>query len=238
MSRYRPEYVSIEEYGRRVQSNRARMALHEAAKATWLAPMDNPKLKFAKRDEAAFAGDLTEAQKIAAKLEPQLLYLYDVLKRGEVDREKEATPRWQAGFDLAMGRVMAVKVRTQAYNMMLAAAKRGLKFKEREEQHLGRSSPPTRSKSAARWRRKPPRLASTSNASCKDHEGTPWAYLAQKELERPLGWTWQEIKEAVPVPTSWRSDGASRGDVKILSRTLRELRYAFKVFARTATGGR
>ena len=31
-------------------------------------------------------------------------------------------------------------------------------------------------------------------------------------------------------PTSWRRDRTSRGDLKFLSRTLRELRYAFKVF--------
>ena len=32
-------------------------------------------------------------------------------------------------------------------------------------------------------------------------------------------------------PTSWRPISTSRGDLKILSRTLRELRYAFKVFS-------
>ena len=32
-----------------------------------------------------------------------------------------------------MGRVLAVKVRTEAYNAMLAAAKRGLKLKDPEQ---------------------------------------------------------------------------------------------------------
>jgi hypothetical protein len=25
-----------------------------------------------------------------------------------------------------------------------------------------------------------------------DHQGTPWAYLAELELERQMGWAWQE----------------------------------------------
>ena len=39
-------------------------------------------------------------------------------------------PRWQAGYDLARGRALAVKVRTEGYNTMLALAKQGLKFKD------------------------------------------------------------------------------------------------------------
>src|SRR5690606_12572544 len=79
--------------------------------------------------EAEFANALSEAQKDAAKLEPKINQLYEHLAQGEADRAKETSLRWQAGYDLAMGRVLAVKVRTEAYNAMLAQAKTGLKFK-------------------------------------------------------------------------------------------------------------
>ena len=62
-----------------------------------------------------------------------------MLQQGEADREKETVMRWQAGYDLAMGRTLAAKVRTEGYNAMLAAAKRGLKPGDRE-QHLGAQS--------------------------------------------------------------------------------------------------
>lgn len=199
MRRYRPEYVSGEEYMRRVQSNRARLALHEAAKFTWLTPMAKPKLKFEKRDEAQFSGDLTEAQKAAAKLEPRLLALYDVLKKGEVDREKEATPRWQAGFDLAIGRVMAVKVRTQAYNMMLAAAKRGLKFED-EKNNTWELVPADTIEVGSQMEKEAAKAREYLERVVREHEGTPWAYLAKKELETPLGWTWKESYTKPPAP--------------------------------------
>ncbi|MEQ8785723.1 MAG: vWA domain-containing protein [Pirellulaceae bacterium] len=197
MSRYRPEYVSGEEYMRRVNSNRARLALHMASKATWLTPMEEPKLKFVKRDEATFSGDLTEAQKSAAKLEPLLLGLFDVLKKGEVDREKEATPRWQAGFDLAIGRVMAVMVRTQAYNMMLASAKRGLKF-ENEKNNTWTLTPADTIEVGSQMEKAADKAREYLERVVRDHEGTPWAYLAQRELDRPLGWTWEESFTAPP----------------------------------------
>ena len=38
----------------------------------------------------------------------------------------------------------------------------------------------------------------------------------------------QQIKESAD---KLAADGSSRGDLKIISRTLRELRYAFKVFS-------
>jgi Mg-chelatase subunit ChlD len=199
MSRYRPEYVSGEEYMRRVQANRARMALHQAAQYSWKSSMEDPKLKFVKRDEATFSGDLTEAQKSAAKLEPLLVGMYDVLKKGEVDREKEATPRWQAGYDLAMGRVMAVMVRTQSYNMMLAAAKRGLKF-ENAKNNTWTLKPADTIEVGSQMEKAANKAREYLERVVRDHEGTPWAYLAQKELDNPLGWTWEESYTAPPKP--------------------------------------
>ena len=36
-----------------------------------------------------------------AKIEPKIEALFNILKLGEADREKETSLRWQAGFDLA-----------------------------------------------------------------------------------------------------------------------------------------
>jgi len=64
--------------------------------------------------DAQFARDLSNAQRTAAKLEPKVDELVTILRQGERDRNKVTTPRWQAGYDIAMGRSLGViKVRTE-----------------------------------------------------------------------------------------------------------------------------
>ena len=127
MRKYRPDYTSVETYWKRVRSNSARAALVQAAQQSWVSQMKEPQLYFEKKDEAAFVQAINLAQRTAAVLSPQVNVIYEILRKGESDRPEETNPRWQAGYDLAMGRVMAVKVRTDAYNVMLAKAKTGLK---------------------------------------------------------------------------------------------------------------
>jgi hypothetical protein len=92
---------------------------------------------------------------------------------------------------LAIGRALAVKVRTEGYNVMLAQAKQGLKFKDPRNDT---------------WVLRPAREVTANSALAKDalaataylqrvvaeHPGTPWAMDAERELEQPLGWQWRE----------------------------------------------
>ena len=191
MRRYRPDYVSIEEYQRRLKSNLARESLVAASKATWITQMDSPQLRFVKQEEAAFVSALTEAQKVAAKLEPQIAVIYDVLKRGEAEREKEASPRWQAGYDLAMGRVAAAKVRVESYNAMLALAKRGMVFQQ-ECNNTWTLDPSDEISVGSQLEKIADKARMYLTRVVEDHPGTPWALLAQRELNEPLGWKWVE----------------------------------------------
>ena len=191
MRRYRPDYVTVAEYRRRLSSNRARSALVEAATKSWTTPLENIRREFPKIDEAQLAEDLTRAQRAAAILEPALADLVATLRRGERDRPDLESPRWQAGFDLAMGRALASKVRAEGYNTMLAQAKQGMSFEN------------TRNDT---WVLRPSREISTGSVAAgeaeqatvyltrvtEEHAGTPWALLAQRELKQPLGWQWKE----------------------------------------------
>ncbi|MBW3597032.1 MAG: VWA domain-containing protein [Planctomycetes bacterium] len=199
MRKYRPDYVPREEYMRRVRENKAREALLIAANESWVSQMEAPQTRFAKTDEASFVNALSEAQKQAAKLEPQLHRLYEILKVGEVDRPKEDTLRWQAGFDLAMGRVLAAKARTEAYNAMLAAAKRGLKFKD-EKNNTWILEPADEISVGSALEKAANKAREYLQRVVDEHPDTPWAYLAQKELENPIGWRWAE--EYTPPPGS------------------------------------
>ncbi len=199
MRRYRPDYVSAAQYRRSLNKNKAKLSLVRAAQLSWLEPMVEPRLEFPKRSEAQFAELLTEAQKQAAKLTPKIDRLYQVLKEGEKARDQIDRPRWQAGYDLAMGRAMAAKVRTVGYNVMLAKAKRGMKFSRQEndtwileasdEIHAGSSL----EKAAERALMYLTRVK-------ESHPGTPWALLAEQELRNPLGWVWTEHDKMKPPP--------------------------------------
>ncbi|MCH8923066.1 MAG: VWA domain-containing protein, partial [Planctomycetes bacterium] len=194
MQPYRPDYVSREEYEKMVRTNKARLALVKAAKQSSessVAAMRNPRLRFPKKNEADLAKRLTEAQKVAAKLAPEIDKLYQILKDGEADRANESKPRWKAGYDLAMGRTLAAKVRTDGYNAMLAKAKNGLKFKNADSDTWNiRPSDEITAGSALARGAKEARMY--LDRVVREHPDTPWALLAARELERPMGWTWQE----------------------------------------------
>lgn len=191
MRRYRPEYVSTREYTERVKRNAARSALIAASMRSQIEQMADPRLRFVKREEGEFAAALTEAQQAAAALEPKINGLYEILRQGESDRDKEDIARWQAGYDLAMGRVLAVKVRTEGYNQILAAAKRGLKFKN-EKNNTWVLTPANDITVGSQMVKMAERAKMYLQRVVKEHPGTPWALLAERELKDPLGWIWKE----------------------------------------------
>jgi hypothetical protein len=206
MRRYQPDYVPAQEYMRLLQTNRARRALITAAEMTWTSPMENVRLRFPKRDEAELAQSLSIAQRSAAILQPKINAICDVLLAGEEDRSGLKEPRWQAGFDLAIGRALAVKVRTDGYNVMLAEAKQGMPFKDpknntwilRADEHFAASG---LENLAAKARGYLERVV-------QDHPDTPWAMLAQRELRTPLGWRWDE--GFTPIPPRQEGNGRPR----------------------------
>ncbi|HUE73738.1 MAG TPA: vWA domain-containing protein [Pirellulaceae bacterium] len=191
MRRYRPDYVSAQDYLKNLERNAARAALVKAAASSQIEQMADPRLRFVKRDEGAFATDLTTAQQAAAALEPKINNLYELLRKGEADREKEDIARWQAGYDLAMGRVLAVKVRTEGYNQILAAAKRGLKFKDAKN-NTWVLTPSDEITVGSQMVKMAERAKMYLNRVVQEHPGTPWALLAERELKDPLGWKWKE----------------------------------------------
>jgi hypothetical protein len=192
MRRYRPEYVSINEYQKRVSENKARTALVQAATSSAkLTSLENPRLRFVKQDEAEFARELSTAQQAAAALEPKVNAIYQVLQQGENDRDSETVARWQAGYDLAMGRILAVKVRTETYNAMLAAAKRGLKPSDLKN-NTWVLQPSDEVSVGSQYAKLAERARMYLNRVVREHPDTPWATLAQRELKDPIGWRWKD----------------------------------------------
>jgi hypothetical protein len=189
MRNYAPDYLSEEDY-QALLSNAAARALHEAAKWKSPAVLQAPQLEFIKRDEGQLAGDLTNAQRLAASIEPSLDQAYELLKEGEIDRERLTSRRWQAAYDLAFGRAAVGKVRARGYNGMLARLKRGMSFQnpaskvwvlEPADEQVDSSL----QKIGQRGREYLERVV-------REHPNTPWAAIAQQDLETPSGWRWTE----------------------------------------------
>jgi hypothetical protein len=191
VSRYAPDYVSVEDYRQRLTENKARQALHEAAKLPRLKVDDSPDSRFTKTNEAQLARSLSQAQQFAAKHLPTIDRYYAVLSPGEADRDKLDSPRWQAEFDLAMGQTLALKARLEGYNSMIAALKRGKSFQNESSKEWVLEAADTFETESA-IRKLAERAKVYLDRVVKEHPGTPWAKIAETELKSPLGWTWKE----------------------------------------------
>jgi hypothetical protein len=199
MRHYQPDYVSPQTLDKEIAANRAKRALVTAAGMYEVPQMVLPETVFPRKSDGEFVALLGEAQKTAASLQPKIDTLYEVLRAGLSDRGRLREKRWQVGYDLALGRVLAAKVRTDAYNKTLAKAKFGMKFQN-----------PT----SDTWVLEPSndvaadavigKLAAQANelleGVLRQHAGTPWALLAGEELRIPLGYRWIEATTGVNDP--------------------------------------
>lgn len=203
MKRYKPDYVSFQTYSERTSSNVCRQALVQAAQLSTVAAMESPLRRFTRFDEAQFVTQVSRAQRSAAILEPQIDQLYQILRTGEQDRDRELSPRWQVGYDLAYGRVLASKVRVESYNAMLAMIKTSLKFEDEKNNTwvLAPAASIDTGSAAAKMAEKATQLL---RRVVNDHPDTPWAMLASKELEIPIGWKWTETFTEPPRPPEQR----------------------------------
>ena len=114
-----------------------------------------------------------------------------ILKKGETDRARLTLPRWQAGYDLAMGRAIAAKVRIEGYNAILAVLKRGRSFEKEGSTHWI-LEPANTIDAGSTLKKLSGRAQTYLQRVIQDHPGTPWAKLAEQELQTPVGWKWTE----------------------------------------------
>ncbi len=191
MQRYRPDYLPLKEYQRRVATSPLRQTLLQASQLARAATLEAGPQRFVRRDEAGLVNALTAAQQQAARLEPQLQLLVELLQRAEPSRQQEDSPRWLASYDLSLAEALAEKVRTEGFNAMLAMAKRGMPFEE-PQNNTWLLIPSQEVSVGSRLEREAQRARQLLEAVAQEHHGTPWGLLASHQLERPLGWSWRE----------------------------------------------
>lgn len=206
MRHYQPDYASPEKVAKEINANRAKRALFTAAGMYEVPQMVLPETTFPRKSDGEFVALLGEAQKTAASLQPKIDTLYETLRAGLPDRERLREKRWQAGYDLALGRVLAAKVRTDAYNKTLAKAKFGMKFQNPKSDTWVLEPSDDVAVDAALGK-----LATQANelleGVLRQHAGTPWALLAAEELRIPLGYKWVEATTGVNDPPAMNRNG-------------------------------
>ena len=200
MRDYQPDYQSAAAIDKMLAGNRAKKTLVEAARSVEVSPMESPTMTFPRKDDASLAMLLGEAQKAAARVQPRIDALAELLKSGLADRDAVKEKRWQAGYDLSYGRVLALKARTDIYNTMLAQAKAGMKFKDPKNDTWVLEESTDVSKAGSQAEKTSQQAMMLLNRVVEQHPGTPWALLAAEELKRPLGYAWVERHTGVNEP--------------------------------------
>lgn len=193
-SKYVPDYISTAAYEKSLLENKAKAVLVEAAKLPKLKLDGQPNLQFQKDTEAKMATKMSEAQRYAARNSPTVDHLCELLLKGEADRAKLTSPRWQAEFDLALGLALATKTRLDGYNSMIAALKRGKNF-EKPDSKTWVLEPADNYETESTIKKQADKAKMYLDRVARDHVGTPWAKIAEAEKvdrEWKLGWKWIE----------------------------------------------
>jgi len=192
MRNYLPDYRPIRDYEKQLVTNKAKGALVKVASDTFQKKVPVPLTVFRADTDNALRIEVTDAQKPFAIFDYELNELLGQLSQGEKDRSKLDTPRWQASYDLAMGRLLAMRVRAFGYQMMMAQMKSNPKSFEKEGSNTWQlvgtediTTGPSVKKMAKKAKEYLTRVID-------DHGGTPWALLAEREMSSPFGWKWQE----------------------------------------------
>jgi hypothetical protein len=192
MRQYAPDYRPGTEYRRQLQGNMAKQSLIAAAQLGVTEPVPIPQRDFQANNDNILREQITEAQKPLAVLDYFLERVHLALEAGEKHRDKLDSDRWRASYDLAMGRVLAMRVRAFGYNAVLAEMKSTPKKFEKSDSNQWKLVPSDEINSGANVRRMHDKALMYLQRVINEHPGTPWEFLASMELNEPLGWKWQE----------------------------------------------
>lgn len=199
MRNYSPDYLPIVALDREIQRNKAKLALMQActevereAQRRKVLNISMPRLEFKSDNDTVLRRELTEAQKPIADLDASLDLLVRHLEQGEKDRQKIKEARWQASYDLAMGRTLALRVRAFGYNSMLAEMKGNPKTFQNPDNNMWRLTPSNDITTGVAVKKMAAKAESYLNRVIELHPNTPWALMAQREKSVPMGWDWKE----------------------------------------------
>jgi hypothetical protein len=209
MREYKPDWVPRQQYEKQVADSPFKQAVLAAAQITQQQLPGMPSLFFPPADSPEFKELMGVNQGVAERtaytVDEALAPINQVVNL----RDRETSRRWQAHFDLIRGRLLAMKVRCHEYNWACARMKKDPQKFSSSKFNAWRLVPDQEiqysDKAAAAGRE----AQSLLRRVVDDHPATPWALLAQRELENPLGFKWMETY-VPPRPRNRDNDAAKR----------------------------
>ena len=209
MREYKPDWVPRQQYEKQVANSPFKQAVLAAAQITQQQLPGMPSLFFPPADSPEFKELMGVNQGVAERtaytVDEALAPINQVVNL----RDRETSRRWQAHYDLIRGRLLAMKVRCHEYNWVCARMKKDPQKFSSSKFNAWRLVPDQEiqysDKAAAAGRE----AQSLLRRVVEDHPATPWALLAQRELENPLGFKWMETY-VPPRPRNRDNDAAKR----------------------------
>ena len=197
MRNYPPDYRPIRLFEIELKKSLAKQSVLQAAQLSRVNRIPIPTLEFRADTDNILRVQVTEAQKPLAILDYHLNSMMAVLERGVQDRDKLKSPRWRASYDLAAGRVLAMRARSLGYNEMCAEIKSSPKVFDDKKNNFWRLVPSNTISSGPNVKKIAAKAEEFLSRVIDEHPGTPWEMLAAREREQPLGWEWQEFHRDV-----------------------------------------
>lgn len=192
MRNYAPDYRPIPMIDSDFAKNKAKSTLRDVARLLKVENVPLPRLDFPAENDTVLRQAITDAQRPAAEFEYKINGLKTLLEPGEKDRAKIKEARLRAGYDLAMGRVLALQARSFGYNMMLAEMKSSPRKFEKAGSNQWRLEPSKDINSGATTKKLANKAMEYLKRVVDEHPNTPWQMLAERELGTPMGWDWKE----------------------------------------------
>ncbi|MBX3413869.1 MAG: VWA domain-containing protein [Pirellulales bacterium] len=209
LRRYMPAYTSANEYTKGVKQSKVRQAVLSAVDITHQRDLKGtPTLSFAPTGDN-FQQQLREAQESVAY---DLLTIERALapfgnKGMEQEYSQEVSPRWQAWYDLTLGRLLAMQVRCHEFNWACAVMKgKGSDFVD-QKSNRWEFVPDEKINFGSVSERAAAEATRLLKRAVENNPGTPWALLAQRELEKPFGFRVEE--GYVPPPPAMNTPNAN-----------------------------
>lgn len=192
MRGYAPDLRPLRTLEQEIKANPAKSGLVQAALAGQIDRVPSLQLSFRADNDTILRQQITEAQKPAADYKYHVDKLFALMEPAEKARDSLTQPRWRASFDLAMGRLLATRVRAYGYNVMLANMKSNPQTFQTEGNNVWRLVPADEIESGPAVRKAAEQAEMYLRRVIDEHPNTPWFELARHELKQPLGWAWQE----------------------------------------------
>jgi hypothetical protein len=216
MREYKPDWISKDKYMAMLNKSPLRHAVMRAALITQQQLPGMPSLTFPPIDAPSFKDVMTKNQELTARTQYTVDEALGISSRGGEPtivsvsklRDHETSKRWQAHYDLIRGRLMAAKIRCMEYNLACARLKKDMPKFSKPDSNAWRLVTDEQvhiSEKAAEVAQETEELL---KKVVKEHPGTPWALLAQRELKDPFGLKWVEV--TLPPPPKPKPGGNNR----------------------------